>query len=81
MRQLDLFPDAVHLERTDRARNMQRYYSLEVAPDLFGGHALVRAWGRIGRSTTIRIERHGSEAEALAALLEWTGRKRRKGYR
>ena len=28
---------AVHLERIEAARNMRRFYRLDVQPDLFGG--------------------------------------------
>jgi predicted DNA-binding WGR domain protein len=31
--------NAVHLHRTDPARNMRRFYRLDVQPDLFGGFA------------------------------------------
>jgi hypothetical protein len=38
----------VTLNRIDPARNMRRFYSLDVQPDLFGGFAVVKEWGRIG---------------------------------
>ena len=39
---------AVHLRRIDDARNMRRFYRLDLQPDLFGGVLLVKQWGRIG---------------------------------
>jgi predicted DNA-binding WGR domain protein len=39
---------AVHLSRIDPARNMCRFYRLDVQPDLFGGFAVVKEWVRIG---------------------------------
>jgi hypothetical protein len=39
---------AVHLRRVDSARNMSRFYRLDIQPDLFGGVLLVKQWGRIG---------------------------------
>jgi hypothetical protein len=39
--------NAVHLRRIDPARNMRRFYRLDIQPDLFGGVLLVK-WGRIG---------------------------------
>ena len=39
---------AITLHRTDAARNMHRYYRLDVQPDLFG------EWGRIGRPGQMR---------------------------
>jgi predicted DNA-binding WGR domain protein len=40
---------AVHLARIDPARNVRRFYRLDVQPDLFGGFAVVKEWGRIHR--------------------------------
>jgi predicted DNA-binding WGR domain protein len=40
---------AVHLIRIDPARNMRRFYRLDVQPDLFSGFAVVKEWGRIAR--------------------------------
>lgn len=80
MIQLELFLDEVHLTRLEPTANMERYYALEVAPDLFGGYALTRSWGRIGRSCRTRVELYPTEADALAALDAWRGRKRRRGY-
>jgi predicted DNA-binding WGR domain protein len=39
--------NALHLRRIDPARNMSRFYRLDVQPDLFGGVLLVKEWGRI----------------------------------
>ena len=39
----------IYLTKIDAARNLARFYSLDLQPDLFGGWALVRRWGRIGR--------------------------------
>ena len=36
------------LFRIDPEQNMQQFYTLCVQPNLFGGHFLVRNWGRIG---------------------------------
>ncbi len=45
---------SVTLYRIDPARNMRRFYRLDVQPDLFGQHCLMREWGRIGRGGQIR---------------------------
>ena len=79
MTQLEPFPGAVHLTRVEPIANMERYYDLAVAPDLFGGFALTRSWGRIERSCRVRVELHDSEADALAALDLWRARKQRRG--
>ena len=79
--QLSLLPDAVLLNRIEPAANMRRYYAVHLAPDLFGGCALVREWGRIGRSCSRRIELHASEGRAQDRLLELSRAKSARGYR
>ncbi|MTH94463.1 WGR domain-containing protein, partial [Roseibium sp. RKSG952] len=37
-----------HMIRQDPARNMDRFYTLELRADLFGGIRLERRWGRTG---------------------------------
>jgi predicted DNA-binding WGR domain protein len=71
---------AVQLARIDLARNMRRFYRLDVQPDLFGGFAVVKEWGRIGARGRTMDEWHMTEAEALAALQRHAERKRRRGY-
>jgi len=41
---------AITLTRSDAARNMRRFYRMDVQPDLFGEWCFVREWGRIGRA-------------------------------
>jgi predicted DNA-binding WGR domain protein len=72
---------AVHLRRIDPARNMARFYLMEMQPDLFGGVLLVKQWGRIGTGGRIVDERYGSEASAAEAMNKQDERKRRRGYR
>jgi predicted DNA-binding WGR domain protein len=59
------------LTRIDPARNMARFYALSIAPTLFGEWLLVKEWGRIGQTGTVRA------AEALARQISV---KRRRGY-
>ena len=72
--------NAVHLARIDPAGNMCRFYRLDVQPDLFGGLAVLKEWGRIGARGRMMDEWHMSEAQALAALQRQAERKRRRGY-
>ncbi len=46
---------AVTLRRIDDARNMRRFYRLDVQPDLFGGALLLRQWpqSRGGRNVAL----------------------------
>ena len=71
----------VTLCRVEPARNMARFYSLEVERDLFGRVVLVRRWGRIGTAGKTRLDEHRGEGEAYAALQALQTAKRRKGYR
>jgi len=71
---------AVHLRRIDEARNMRRFYRLDIQPDLFGGVLLMKEWGRIGARGRIVAERYDSEALAADALQRQAERKRRRGY-
>jgi predicted DNA-binding WGR domain protein len=71
---------AVHLRRIDDARNMRRFYRLDMQPDLFGGVLLVKQWGRIGTCGRIVDESYGSEARAADAMRKQAERKRRRGY-
>jgi predicted DNA-binding WGR domain protein len=42
--------NAVHLRRIDPARNMHRFYRLDLQPDLYGGGAHRRARAHRGRA-------------------------------
>ena len=61
---------AVYLRRVDPARNMRRFYRLDIAPDLFGGFLLLKQWGRIGAGGQIKAERYESADLAAAALRQ-----------
>jgi predicted DNA-binding WGR domain protein len=71
---------ALNLRRIDPARNMSRFYRLDVQPDLFGGVLLVKEWGRIGAHGRMVAEPYDSEALAAVALQRQAERKRRRGY-
>jgi predicted DNA-binding WGR domain protein len=71
---------ALHLRRIDPARNMRRFYRLDIEPDLFGGVLLVKEWGRIGARGRMVAESYDSEALAADALQRQADRKRRRGY-
>ena len=77
--QLALLPTTVHLERIDADARMARYYRLALMPDLFGGCASVREWGRTGISCRPVVELHASEGTAQDRLLEIARAKRGRG--
>jgi predicted DNA-binding WGR domain protein len=64
--------NAVHLRRIDPARNMRRFYRLDIQPDLFGGVLLVK-WGRIGAHGRMVAEPYDGEALAAAAFGDMRG--------
>jgi predicted DNA-binding WGR domain protein len=70
----------VELRRIDPARNMRRFYRLDVQPELFGGVSLVREWGRIGRAGRLRLDHHPASIAARAALENHRRAKERRGY-
>ena len=72
--------EPVNLRKVDPARNMARFYSLEVGRDLFGRVVLVRRWGRLGTAGRTRLDEHEGEGEALAALMALEASKQRRGY-
>lgn len=72
--------NAVTLTRTDAARNMQRYYRLDVQPDLFGAWCFIREWGRTGSSGQTRSVPYPTPAQAEAALAKQRRAKERRGY-
>ncbi len=69
------------MRRVDPARNMARFYSLDVERDLFGRVVLVRRWGRIGTAGKVRLDEYPEEEAALAAIAALERQKVRRGYR
>lgn len=78
--QLEVFPTDLHLRRIDPARNMRRFYCLNIQRDLFGGACLIREWGRIGYRGQVLIETHDDEGKAITALMKLAAIKRKRGY-
>lgn len=52
-----------------------------VEPDLFGGAALVRRWGRIGTRGQERIHLYDDDRQAISRFLVLARKKRARGYR
>jgi predicted DNA-binding WGR domain protein len=59
---------------------MQRFYRLDIQPDLFGNQCLIRKYGRIGRSGQMRITSYQTENEAQIAFHKQRKIKERRGY-
>jgi predicted DNA-binding WGR domain protein len=71
----------IRLTRSDPSRNMHRYYTLQLAPTLFGGWALVAEWGRIGSSGKVKHQVFQTEELAQNALEKPLTTKTKRGYR
>jgi predicted DNA-binding WGR domain protein len=71
---------SVTLYRICPEQNMQRWYHLNIQPDLFGNSCVVKEWGRLGRSGQVRITPYSTEDEAQTAFYKQQRAKERKGY-
>ena len=63
------FPEsAILLQRIDPARNMRRFYRIDVQPDVFGGVLLMKQWGRIGSRGQCQTRRFEDAAAAYIGM-------------
>ncbi|MBB5538780.1 WGR domain-containing protein [Rhizobium giardinii] len=74
-------PYQFYVERTDRSRNMARYYAMAIEPNLFGDVCLLRRWGRIGAKGQMKVHQFEREKEAVELFLDLLRQKRKRGYR
>jgi len=74
-------PYHLYIERTNVAKNMARYYSLEISTTLFGDTCLTRRWGRIGFGGQTMAPHFEDERDAVRLFLALMRQKRAKGYR
>jgi len=75
------FPEEAELVHVDPAANCWRFYRLTLQPDLFGGTAVIRHWGRIGTQGQLRFDLHADRDQAQAALATLLRQKVKRGYR
>jgi len=74
-------PYQLYVERTDRTKNMSRFYAMSIEPNLFGEACLTRRWGRIGAKGQTMIHHFEREQDAVKLFLNLTRQKRNRGYR
>lgn len=74
-------PYQLYVERTDRTKNMARYYAMSIEPTLFGDACLTRRWGRIGSRGQQLVHHFDREEEAVRLFLDLLRQKRVRGYR
>lgn len=68
------------LVRIDLARNMRRFYRIDIQPNLFGSCSLLRTWGRIGTRGRMAIEFFDNQEEACQAGELKRDGKLKRGY-
>ncbi|MDW9590582.1 WGR domain-containing protein [Sinorhizobium meliloti] len=71
----------LYVQRIDATKNMARYYTMSIEPNLFGGASLVRRWGRIGTRGKERVVLFKNERHAIGCFLVLARQKRARGYR
>ena len=69
-----------YAERLDPARNMARFYALNVTEDLFGQVWLERRWGRIGTRGQSKSEPLSALSDAAPRIAALSDAKARRGY-
>ncbi|WP_420408104.1 WGR domain-containing protein [Hoeflea sp.] len=74
-------PYHIYIERTEPAKNMARFYAMQISRTLFGEACLTRTWGRIGRRGQSKMHHFESEHEAVNVFLELMRQKGNRGYR
>ena len=73
-------PYQLYVERTDPAKNMARYYAMEIERTMFGEACLTRRWGRIGKRGQEKQPVFEREEEAVLLFLDLLKQKRARGY-
>jgi len=74
---------SVSLAKRQPEKNMQRFYKLMLARDLFGYFCVIREWGRIGSAGQVKQDAFACEEDAVK-LFERKKREKlgkRKQYR
>jgi predicted DNA-binding WGR domain protein len=74
------FTQYVHFVSVDLAENRRRFYTLTWQPDLWGGGALVRSWGRVGRQGQQLVEPFPTRETAQLAIDRLVRRRLQRGY-
>lgn len=69
-----------YLHRIDRDAKMARFYSIDIAPTLFGEVSVLRTWGRIGTHGHTSIETCATRSEAELSVDRTLRQKIRRGY-
>jgi predicted DNA-binding WGR domain protein len=71
---------AVFLRKVDAEKNMARFYSIDIAPTLFGDVSVLRSWGRIGTNGRMSVETCATMDEVEQRAMKTMKAKLRRGY-
>ena len=71
---------SIVLRRKRATHNEDRFYSMTITTDLFGGVVLMRHWGRVGTAGKQRCDLHQDNTSAVGALTQLTRKKRKRHY-
>lgn len=71
----------LYIERKNPAKNMARFYAMDITRTLFGQTCLSRRWGRIGARGQSKTHIFASEKDAVALFLDLQRQKASRGYR
>ncbi|OEC96876.1 WGR domain-containing protein [Rhizobium sp. YK2] len=77
---MTISPAPFYAERLDPARNMARFYALELSEDLFGQIWLERRWGRIGTLGQMKLELIEKDVDPSKRIDALARQKTRRGY-
>lgn len=69
----------LYVQRIDATGNMARVYEISIEPDLFGGSALVRRWGRIRTRGQERVHLFEDDHQAISRFLFLVRQTRARG--
>jgi len=69
------------LTRIDPARNIDRFYPVDVMPTLFGEWTVLREWGRRGSPGTVRLRHYAHRDDAQSAKARTIKKRLAHGYR
>jgi predicted DNA-binding WGR domain protein len=75
------FESAARFVSVDPAKRRARFYELRLLPTLWGGVALVRAWGRLGTPGRWRAREYPDRAAAQPDVARAVRRRLGRGYR
>jgi predicted DNA-binding WGR domain protein len=70
----------IRLTKRHHTQNVCRFYLIQVVPGLFGQWGVLREWGRIGQTGTVRKDWYRDEAQAQAASDKLLSQKLKRGY-